>query len=100
MPGDRTDDSIKSVSRICAEEFDRIYIKEDLDKRGRASGEVAKIFYDEILANQYDSREIEIILNELDALKDAVSKAKKDDLIVVFYENLEPLQVYLESYLC
>lgn len=97
MPGDRNDDSIKAVGRLCCKVFDRIYIKEDLDKRGRKSGEVANLLYNEALKHGYDRDRVVIIENELDALKEAVENARKDDLIVVFYERLEPLQEFLEA---
>jgi len=97
MPGDRIDESIKSVGRFCSEVFDRIYIKEDACKRGRKPLEVANILYKEIVNSGFDKNSVEIIENEVDALKAAVQNAQKGDLIVVFYENLEPLQKYIQS---
>lgn len=97
MPGDRLDSAIREVGSICANAFSRIIIKEDEDLRGRASGEVAGIFYDSIVMSGYDKNSAVIIENELDALKSAVSEAKSGDLIVVLYEKLEPLKKYLES---
>jgi hypothetical protein len=35
--------------------------------------------------------------NELDALKAAVSSAAPGDIIAVFYEELEPIETYLEG---
>lgn len=95
MPGDRTNDAIQSVGRLCSESFDQIYIKEDSDKRGREQREVAEIFYNSIVANKYDEKKVQIIENELEALKTAVENAKAGDLIVLLYEKLEPLQDYL-----
>lgn len=97
MPGDRTDESIKSVGRFCAGAFDKIYIKEDVDKRGRKPFEVAKILYDEILKSGFDKNNATIIESETEALRAAVRQAKQGDLIAVFYESLEPLQEYIRS---
>jgi cyanophycin synthetase len=97
MPGDRGDDAIRSVGTLCAGAFDRIYIKEDLDKRGRAPSEVANLFYEAILSSDFDKDKVSIIENELDALKKAIGEAQAGDLIVVFYEELEPLQDYLNT---
>lgn len=97
MPGDRNEEAIRSVGKLCAESFDRIYIKEDVDKRGRKPREVADLVYDEIRRNQYNENHVQIIDQELDALKAAVDDAKVGDLIVVLYEKLEPLQAYLHS---
>lgn len=97
MPGDRMDDAITAVGRLCAGAFDRIYIKEDKDLRGRHRGEVATLFYHAIAAARYPLDRVAIIEDELDALKTALSQAGKGDLIVVFYERLAPLTQYLED---
>lgn len=97
MPGDRPDEQIKSVSRLCVGVFDKIYIKEDINKRLRQRNEVSKIMYDEIINAGFDKDKIEVIENEVEALKSAISAAESHDLIVVFYENYEPLRQYLMS---
>ncbi len=97
MPGDRMDCSIQQAAHLSAEAFDRIYIKEDTDLRGRQEGEVAGLFYKTILQSGYPKEDVNIIENELDALKAAVGKAHSNDLIVVFYEKIEPLLSYLDS---
>lgn len=97
MPGDRSNQALKSVGKLCSESFDEIYIKEDLDKRGRKPLEVANIFYDAILSNGFDAAKVHIIENELSALQEAVKAAQPGDFIVVFYECFEPLKQYLLS---
>lgn len=97
MPGDRTDESIRKVGKLCAKSFDRIFIKEDHDLRGREKGEVAGLFHHSILESGFDPEKVVIESDELQALQKAVSKARKGDLIVAFYEKLEPLQKYLET---
>lgn len=97
MPGDRSNEAIRSVGALCAESFDRIYIKEDLDKRGREPLEVANLFQNAILEKNYGQKNVQVIENELEALKAAVGSAKPGDLIVVLYEKLEPLEEYLNS---
>jgi cyanophycin synthetase len=97
MPGDRNNEAIQSVGRLCSESFDRIYIKEDIDKRGRKPREVAELFYRAITESGFEERNVQIIEDELDALKAAAEQAQDDDLIVVLYEKLEPLQDYLAS---
>jgi cyanophycin synthetase len=97
MPGDRSDGAIRSVGKLCAQHFHQIYIKEDCDRRGRDRLEVANLFYDEIRANQFDESRVQIIENEMEALKAAIRAAETGDLIVVLYEKLEPLQDYLQT---
>ncbi|HEX2986246.1 MAG TPA: cyanophycin synthetase [Caproiciproducens sp.] len=97
MPGDRLDSSIKEAGTLCTDAFDQIYIKEDKDLRGRKPGEVANLFSDAILSAGFSKNNVQIILDEKEALKAAVKNSKQGDLIVVFYEKLEPLVDYLEA---
>lgn len=97
MPGDRLNDDIKAVGRQCADAFDRIYIKEDEDLRGRNKGEVAHLFYDSIIGSGFNSSDVAIIENELEALKAAVADASDGDFIVLLYEKIEPLVEFLKQ---
>ncbi len=97
MPGDRLDETIIAVSEICAAAFDKIYIKEDKDLRGRKEGEVAGIMYSALIKKHFPKKEIIKTRHELDALQQAIGNAKSGDLIVVFYEKLEPLTAYINS---
>lgn len=97
MPGDRQNEDVREVGKLCAASFDKIYIKEDRELRGRDPGEIAGLFFDEIIKCGYPKENVKIIENESDALKQAVADACSDDLIVVLYEKLEPLEDYLHS---
>lgn len=97
MPGDRTDSSIASSGMICAEAFDQLYIKEDLDLRGRKKGEVAQLFYNAAVRRGFPKKDIILCENELAALQAAVKNAQPGDLIAVFYEKLEPLENYIRQ---
>jgi cyanophycin synthetase len=97
MPGDRKNTAIKSVGKLCAGAFQHIYIKEDTERRGREKGEVSQLFYDSIMETGYPINQIAVIENELDALKQAIIDVEKGDLIIVFYEKIDPLCKYLNS---
>ncbi len=90
MPGDRTDESILKVGAKCSEIFSKVYIKEDMDLRGRAPGEVANILYKGLMGANFCPENVEIILSEIEALKAAIAEAQAGDLIVLFYEEFEP----------
>lgn len=90
MPGDRQDTNIKEVGELCGRSFDKIYIKEDIDLRGRKRGEVAKLFEDSILSTGAKRENVEIIYKETDALEKAMLDAQPGDLIALFYEEFEP----------
>ena len=90
MPGDRMDSNMKEVGELCARSFDRIYIKEDKDLRGRNIGEVAEIFKSSILGTGYKKENIEVVLSETGALEQAMLDAQPGDLIALFYEEFDP----------
>jgi cyanophycin synthetase len=90
LPGDRKDDIGYAIGEICAKNLDKIIIKEDKDKRGRKSGEVAEILKKAVL-NTKKNADFKVCLDEVEALKYAIRMSKKDDVIIVFYEKLEPL---------
>ncbi len=89
MPGDRPDSSMCSAARICASAFDRLYIKEDADLRGREAGEVADIFFDAVIKNGIAKENAEVIYSEVKALEKAILDAQPGDFIVIFYEDFE-----------
>ncbi|MDF2987586.1 MAG: cyanophycin synthetase [Eubacterium sp.] len=90
MPGDRMDSNIREVGELCARSFEKIYIKEDRDLRGRKKGEVASIFEESIIGGGYKKENIEVILSETGALEKAMLDAQPGDLIALFYEEFDP----------
>jgi cyanophycin synthetase len=97
MPGDRPDTSIREVGRLCAGMLDRVFIKEDKDLRGRESGDTARLLYTSLIDSGFPPGKISIVYDELEAFIRALENASKGDLVVIFYEKLEPLQDYLEN---
>ncbi len=90
MPGDRQDSNLKEVGELCANSFHKIYIKEDIDLRGRRRGEVADIFEQSIISAGAKRENVEIIYRETEALEKAMLDAQPGDLIALFYEEFEP----------
>ena len=90
VPGDRSDDSVKEIGRISSKFIDRIIIKEDKDKRGRKTGEIAKLIKYGIEKGNKNSN-VRIVLDEVEALKVAIKEANAGDSVIVFYEKIEPL---------
>jgi len=91
VPGDRNNKSITEIGKIAGTNFDHLYIKEDIDRRGRKKGEVADILKMGVLSTGFENKKIDIILDEKDALKKAIDRAKAGDLIIIFFEKREPL---------
>jgi len=96
VPGDRSNKIIRDIGTMCGNVMNDVYIKEDIDKRGRKEGEVAQV-----LKNSIDACENikgKIILDEKEALKVALDNAQSGDCIIVFYEKLSPLIKLIEGY--
>ncbi|MEQ8155250.1 MAG: cyanophycin synthetase [Clostridiaceae bacterium] len=95
VPGDRSDETAVRIGEISEDNLDLIFIKEDEDKRGRKKGEISKLIYKGVMKKNKDESRVKIILNEVDALKEALNKASTGDAIVVFFEKYEPLINYI-----
>ncbi len=86
-PGDRRDEDLINLGKLSAGIFDRIIVKEDDDKRGRAEGEVAKLICSGI--NEANPKMMyETILQEANAIAKALSQASPGCLIVFLPETV------------
>lgn len=90
VPGDRLDKNIREIGNLCSKVFNRIYIKEDNDLRGREQGEVAQILYNGVMEDGYKADNIKVIYSELEALETAMLDAQPGDLIIMLYEEFDP----------
>lgn len=97
VPGDRADALIDRAARVAAKGFDKLIVREDHDMRGRKRGDVANIFCRAIRETS-PATSCEVILDEVDALRQAVSRMVKGEVIVVFYEKLQPIQAALQEF--
>jgi cyanophycin synthetase len=98
VPGDRNDEVIKQAGRVVAQRFDRLIVREDLDLRGRKSGEVAKLVI-RSAAEVMPGIECRVVLDERDALELAIREMQEEEIIVIFYEKkLGPIIEVLERH--
>jgi cyanophycin synthetase len=97
MPGDRRDESISEVGRLCGRSFSKIYIKEDSDLRGRDAGEVADLLYSAAISEGMDKNSVNVIYQETKALETAIMDAVPGEMIVMFYEEFEPAVEVIEK---
>jgi cyanophycin synthetase len=86
-PGDRRDEDFITLGRLSAEIFDRIFIKEDDDTRGRPRGSAAELIGKGILQAKPDCR-YETILNETEAINKALDSAPSGSLVVFLPESV------------
>ncbi|KGK89458.1 cyanophycin synthetase [Desulfosporosinus sp. HMP52] len=92
VPGDRPDEMVREVGRIAAKGFHRLIIREDQDLRGRKPGEIAQILYNEAIASGMDTKNIMVVLPELDAFCRGLDSSSPGDTFVMFFEHLEPIE--------
>lgn len=97
VPGDRLNENVLEVGNISGKNFDYIYIKEDEDKRGRRNGEIAELLCQGVLSAEFSRENVEIILDEKDALEKAIDNSMPGDLIIIFFEKYEPLLDLVKS---
>jgi cyanophycin synthetase len=91
VPGDRCDELIEEAGRIAAHGFSRIVIKEDEDLRGREPGEVAHILL-RAIKEEKPERECQIVLDEREAVRKEVDNIRLGDILIVFYDKMEPIK--------
>lgn len=97
VPGDRDNTVIEHAARVAAKGFRRLIVKEDRDLRGRAPGEVSGLLCD-IVREVSPAVECQVVTDECEALRRAVSEMIKGEVIVMFYEKLRPIERLLREF--
>ena len=96
-PGDRRDQDIRALGEVAGRSFDRIWIKEDRDRRGRPRGEGAALIWHGARLAGLPENAIEVCLDEAEAVHRALESAGPPDLVVILYESFAAIQVILEA---
>jgi len=96
IPGDRDNSIIDRAARVAARGFNKVIVREDHDLRGRKPGDVASIVC-RAIKEVSPGTECEVVLDEIEALRRAVSQMIKGEVIVLFYEKLPPIQKALQE---
>lgn len=94
FPGDRADAVIRAAARVAAEYFDPLFVKEDVDTRGRRRGEVADMIAQEVRAYRPDARVL-VVLDECDALCRALDAGESQPYLFVFHEQRARVEAVL-----
>jgi UDP-N-acetylmuramyl tripeptide synthase len=97
VPGDRNDELIIKAGRIAVAGFDRIIIKGDHNLRGRQQGEIAEML-NRLASEAGKQNECEVVLNAEEAFEREIAAIRENEVIVFFYEKLEPVLETLKKY--
>jgi cyanophycin synthetase len=98
--GDRRDDDIRELGEVAADHFDVLVVREDARLRGRAAGECARLVAEGAHAAMESGarcRKVEIVLDELDAVRHVMARANPGDLVVLCADNHATVLAELED---
>jgi cyanophycin synthetase len=99
-PGDRRDEDMHELGKVAARYFDDIIIREDRNPRGRKRGETAQQILEGVRqATRAGHRvgNVEIVLDEMEATKRALSRARPGDLVVLCVDYATEVWKELEA---
>jgi cyanophycin synthetase len=87
-PGDRRDADIQAFASAAAPFFDLVILRDDEDLRGRQAGQVMGLLRETLAGAGFGAERIETAKNEAEAVRRALSLAKRDDLVVILAEKV------------
>lgn len=99
-PGDRRDEDMHELGKVAARYFDDIIIREDRNPRGRKKGETAQQILEGVQAAMRAGHRVgnvEIVLDEMEATKRALSRARAGDLVVLCVDYATEVWKELEA---
>lgn len=94
--GDRRDEDIERIGFYCAEIFDEIIIRHDIDTRGRCNNELTTLLRKGIEQSPL-SPKVQVISDEQEALAYAMQQAKPDTFIFYFAEDVLSAIEHMEN---
>jgi cyanophycin synthetase len=87
MPGDRSNTDMQEFGELAARTFDKLIIREDNNTRGRPAGEIADILKSAAVSAGKPASDIDIILDEMEAMRAALDRSEKGDLLVLLADQ-------------
>ena len=99
--GDRRDADMRELGAIAAHHFDVVIVREDTSLRGRKRGEVAALIAEGVhsaMGEGVRAKQVEIVLDELEATRHALGWSNPGDLIIVCVDQHASVMSELESY--
>ncbi len=89
LPGDRRNEDLIRTACAVASFADRVVVREDADRRGRAVGELANLLAYAVKAWGMSPASVETVLDEGEAVRHAVATAPPGTLVLVLYERYD-----------
>jgi len=99
--GDRRDEDMRQLGRVAARYFNIVIVREDRNPRGRKPGETAELVVEGVreAINEGHARAgtVEIILDEMEASRKALDRARPGDLVVLCVDYATEVYKELEK---
>jgi cyanophycin synthetase len=99
--GDRRDEDMVELGTIAADHFDVIVVREDSALRGRERGATSQLVAQGVRSRIADGarcKQVETVLDEIDATRHAMARANKGDLVVICVDKHASVLAELESW--
>ena len=99
--GDRRDEDMRELGHIAAQHFDVVIVREDVALRGRERGEVAGLVADGVrtaMAEGARCKQVEQDLDEISAVRHAMARANRGDLVVICVDKHAEVMTELENW--
>jgi cyanophycin synthetase len=99
--GDRRDDDMRELGAIAAHHFDVVVVREDVALRGRPRGTTAALVAEGVrrtMAEGGRCKQVEVVTEEIEAVRHAMSRANPGDLVVVCVDQHPGVMAELESW--
>jgi cyanophycin synthetase len=99
--GDRRDEDMVELGAIAADHFDVIVVREDSALRGRVRGDTSEHVADGVrrrISEGARCKQVEIVLDEIDATRRAMARANTGDLVVICVDKHAAVLAELESW--
>ncbi len=99
--GDRRDEDMTELGVIAAQHFDVVIVREDEALRGRERGDIAALVTEGVktaMAEGSRCKQVETVLDEIKAVRRAMSRANKGDLVVVCVDKHGQVMSELENW--
>jgi cyanophycin synthetase len=99
--GDRRDDDMRELGAIAAQHFDVVVVREDQSLRRRERGATAALVAEGVRASMADGgrcKQLEVVLDEIAAVRHAMSRANAGDLVVVCVDQHPAVMAELENW--
>jgi cyanophycin synthetase len=99
--GDRRDQDMLELGHIAAQHFDVVIVREDVALRGRERGATASLVLDGVRAAMDEGarcKQAELCLDEIEAVRHAMTRSNRGDLVVVCVDKHAEVMAELEKW--